>query len=93
MSGKKNETTSCCGGDGLLGARMRVEAVISCDERGQMVLPKDVRERSGFAPGEKLAVVTWERDGRVCCLSLIKTEELAGMVKEVLGPLVQEIMK
>lgn len=93
MNDEHDEKLRCCSGEGLLGARMRVEAVVSCDERGQMVLPKDVRERAGFISGEKLAVVTWERDGRVCCLSLIRTEELAGMVKEVLGPLVKEIMQ
>ncbi len=30
-----------------------VEAIVSVDERGQMVLPKDFRIRSGIKPGEK----------------------------------------
>ncbi|NVO67756.1 HgcAB-associated protein HgcC [Methanofollis tationis] len=65
-----------------------VEAVLSVDERGQMVLPKDVREKAGIRPGDKLALISWERDGEVCCLALMKTGRLSGMVKQVLGPLV-----
>ena len=68
----------------------RVEAVLSVDERGQMVLPKDVREKAGIKPGDKLALIGWERDGSICCLALMKVENLSGMVNEVLGPLMHE---
>lgn len=79
--------TSCgCG----QAAVCSVEAVLSVDERGQMVLPKDVREKAGIRPGDRLALITWERDGEVCCLALMKAENLSGMVKRVLGPLMSE---
>ena len=68
----------------------RVEAVLSVDERGQMVLPKDVRERAGIRNGEKLALISCEKEGQVCCLALIKAGELSGMVKGMLGPLFGE---
>lgn len=68
----------------------RVEAVLGVDERGQMVLPKDVRERAGIRTGEKLALISCERDGKVCCLTLIRAGELSGMVKGILGPLFGE---
>ena len=42
-------------------------------------------------PGDKLAVVNWERDGEVCCISLIKVEKLAEMVKGMLGPVIKDI--
>lgn len=71
------------------GSRCRVEAVLSVDDRGQMVLPKDVREKAGIRTGDKLALIGWERDGNVCCLALMKVESLSGMVKDVLGPLVE----
>jgi antitoxin PrlF len=67
-----------------------VEAVLSLDDRGQMVLPKDVREKAGIKPGDKLALISWSRGGVVCCLALMKTENLSGMVKDVLGPLLEE---
>lgn len=69
-----------------------VEAVVSVDNRGQMVLPKDVRKRAGIAPGDKLALVSWERDGRICCMSLIKVDELSKLVKETLGPMMKEVI-
>jgi antitoxin PrlF len=45
----------------------KVESVISIDERGQMVLPKEIREKAKIEAGDKLAVVSWEKDGKVCC--------------------------
>jgi hypothetical protein len=34
-----------------------------------------------------------EKDEKVCCISLIKAEELAGMVRDLLGPMMKEIIK
>lgn len=67
-----------------------VEAVLSVDDRGQMVLPKDVREKAGIRTGDKLALISWERNGTVCCLALMKVENLSSMVKDVLGPVLNE---
>lgn len=69
----------------------KVESVITIDDRGQMVLPKELRERAKILPGDKLAVVNWEKDGETCCISLIKVDNLAGMVKDMLGPLMREL--
>jgi len=79
------EECGCTSGTGC-----RVEAVLSVDERGQMVLPKDVREKAGIKTGDKLALISWSRGEDVCCLALMKVENLSGMVKDVLGPLMQE---
>lgn len=66
----------------------KIEGLVTVDERGQMVLSKAIREKAGIKPGEKLAVTVGERNGRVCCLTLIKIEEFAGVVKDVLGSVV-----
>jgi AbrB family looped-hinge helix DNA binding protein len=68
------------------GGCCRVEALVSVDERGQMVLPKDVRERAGIRPGDKLALATWQGEGGACCIFLMKTEMLSGVLRSVLGP-------
>ena len=87
MTKKKECGPSCtCGVTG----GCRVESVLTVDERGQMVLPKDVREKAGIRPGDKLALISWEKDGSICCLALMKVENLSGMVKDVLGPLINE---
>jgi antitoxin PrlF len=71
----------------------KVESIVSVDERGQMVLPKDLREKAEIKPGDKLAIVSMEKNGKVCCLSLIKADELEGMVKSMLGPVMDEVFK
>lgn len=71
---------------GSFGDCCRVESLVSVDERGQMVLPKDVRERAGIRPGDKLALATWQGEGGACCIFLMKAEMLTGMLRSVLGP-------
>jgi AbrB family looped-hinge helix DNA binding protein len=63
------------------------------DERGQMVLPKEIREKAKICAGDKMAVVSWEKDGKVLCISLIKVENLEEMVKTFLGPVAKEIFQ
>lgn len=62
-----------------------VEALITVDDRGQMVLPKDVRDKAKIRGGDKLALTTLEKDGAVCCLLLTKAEDLVGVVRATLG--------
>ena len=40
---------------------------------------------------DKLAVVSMRSSGRICCLSLMKVEELAGTVRDILGPVAREL--
>jgi len=71
----------------------KVEAVVSVDERGQMLLPKDLREKAHIRAGDKLAAVSCERNGEVCCISLIKVEELSATVKGFLGPIFGDVAR
>ena len=73
---------SCC----------KVEALVSVDERGQMILPKELREKANIRAGDKLAVTSWEKDGKVCCISLTKAEELTGMIRATLGTVMKDIL-
>lgn len=73
--------------------RCKVESIISIDERGQMVLPKELREKANIRAGDKLAVVSWDKEGEICCLYLIKTEYLAERVKDFLGPMMKDMMR
>ena len=70
----------------------KVESVISIDERGQMVLPKEIRDKARISAGDKLAVISWERNGEVCCVSLIKVQGFSQMINSLLGPMMQEIL-
>lgn len=66
-----------------------IESVVTIDERGQMVLPKDVREKMGIKPGDKLAVVAVKSAGKACCVTLIKAEAFTGTVKVLLKPMME----
>ncbi|MCU0276418.1 MAG: AbrB/MazE/SpoVT family DNA-binding domain-containing protein [Acidobacteria bacterium] len=79
------------GGSG--GGCCQVASLVSVDERGQMILPKDIREKAGIMAGDKLALVVWEKNGAFCCLTLIKANELSGMVKEKLEPLLAGLVR
>lgn len=85
----KNDT--CCTVPGASG-RYNVEAIVSVDERGQMVLPKELRKRAMIDSGDKLAAISWEKDGKVCCIMLIRAEQLAESVKMVVGPMVENVL-
>lgn len=67
-----------------------MESIVSMDDRGQMVLPKDVRELLEIKAGEKLALVVMRREGRPCCIHLFKADELADKAKSLIGSLMEE---
>jgi AbrB family looped-hinge helix DNA binding protein len=82
LNGSYGKDASCCA----------VEALVTVDERGQMVLPKELRQKAGIKAGDKLAVTSWEKDGKICCIALIKAENLESMVKGILGPVMGELL-
>lgn len=88
---KKKKDDACCSPAGGNMSCCNVESVVSVDDRGQMVLPKEVRERAKINAGDKLALITMERKGDVCCISLIKVGEFENMVKGFLGPMMKEM--
>jgi len=91
MAQKDKDKNCCLPADQKVGC-CKVEALISIDERGQMVLPKETRDRAHIRAGDKLALVSWAKDGEICCMVLVKAEELAGMVKSMLGPVMKDIL-
>jgi AbrB family looped-hinge helix DNA binding protein len=74
-------TCQCC----------KVEAFVTIDERGQMILPKEVRDKAGIKPGDKFIIACWEKEGKVCCLALVKVAEISGMVKDYLGQVMKDM--
>jgi len=78
-----NKSAECC----------KVDAVVTVDSKGQIVLPKDVRERAKLKPNDKLAVVGCEQEGEICCIVMVKSERLTGAVSNVLGPMLKEVFK
>ncbi|MCX5976563.1 MAG: HgcAB-associated protein [Coprothermobacterota bacterium] len=88
MESTENET-DCCPPTKDTGTCCKVVAIVSVDAKGQMVLPKELREAAGIAPGDKLAITALERDGKVIALCLTPANQLAEMVKTLLEPLMR----
>ena len=91
--GKKERMDSCLPGGGRAPGTCKVESLIGIDERGQLVLPKDLREKANIKPGDKLAVISWEKEGAICCFTLIKADSRAGGIRDFLGPMLQDLSK
>lgn len=83
----------CCDAGTKSVGGYKVQSLLSVDERGQILLPKDLRNKAAIKPGDKLVAVTWEKDDKICCISLLKADDFSGMVKGILGPFVKDILK
>lgn len=75
------------------GDTCRIDAVVTIDAKGQIVIPKDLRERARIKPNDKIALVASENDAEVCCIMMIKAEKLVGAITRTLGPLLKGITK
>lgn len=71
-------------------APCQVEAVVSIDSRGQIVIPKEVWKRANISDGDKPALVSWMNKDAVCCLALIRTDNLSSEVSGVMHTLFEE---
>jgi AbrB family looped-hinge helix DNA binding protein len=71
----------------------KIDAIVTVDGKGQVVLPKDLRERAKLKPNDKLAVIGFERDGDVCCIVMVKADALGSTVKNMLGPIFKEALR
>lgn len=69
----------------------KIEALVGIDDRGQMVLPKEIREKAGIQGGDKLALTTIEREGEICCIVLSRSDELVQVVQSTLGSVAQDL--
>jgi len=67
----------------------KINAVVSIDAKGQVVLPKDLRERAKLQPNDKLALIGFEREGDICCVVMVKAEALGSTVKKALGSILK----
>lgn len=90
MSDKKNKKSECCDIDGSVTCSL--EGLISVDERGQMVLPKTFREKAGIEPGEKIGLLSYEKDGKICCMVLVREHQLSEMAKKMINPIIGQML-
>jgi len=70
-----------------------VEALVTIDERGQMVIPKDLRDKAGVKAGDKFVVVSCQSEGDVSCILMVKADDFAETMKGMLGPMMKEALQ
>ena len=79
---------SCCvPGEESTNNCFELEAVVSFDDRGQLVLPKDLRKKFDLKPGEKFALISCTNEQGLCCFSFIKTKAISKQIEKTVGPL------
>ena len=77
---------NCCNDDQNPFGCCNIESVITVDDRGQMVLPKELRDKAKINAGDKLVVISCERDNEINGFFLLKSDEFNKMVKNYLSP-------
>ncbi len=81
MTQKDCCNTECC----------KINAIVTVDNKGQIVLPKDLREKANIKPNDKLAIINFQKDNEVCCIVMLKVDTLEDTVKTMLGPIFKNI--
>jgi antitoxin PrlF len=71
----------------------KINAIVTLDSKGQIVLPKELREKADLKPNDKLALIALEKENQVCCIVMLKAEALGDQVKCMLGPVFKEVLK
>ena len=77
------EGSSCC----------HVEGVVTIDAKGQIVLPKSLREEMELEEKDKLIVVSMKDKGKIASISLFKSKAMDNMVKIMLKPVMETILE
>jgi len=79
--------------ESISGCRCQVDALVSVDSRGQIVLPKEVREKADIKEGDKFVLISNKSGDEVCCLFLVKAGYFSETVKSTLGPMLKDILQ
>lgn len=66
-----------------------IEAIVTCDERGQIVLPKEVRQKMAIEAGDKLTL-SLLGGKKPCCMMLMKAKNLESAVTNIIKVIVKK---
>jgi len=89
MPNNKEKKESCC--TTSADECCKVESLVTIDERGQMILPKDLREKVGLVAGDKLVIATSMKNGKLGFLMMFRADDFGDMVKGFVGPVMRTV--
>lgn len=92
MSGQDNQNCACDPSTTDSGC-CKVAALVTVDKKGQILLPKDLRDNENIKEGDKFAVINVGTGGKQCCLILMKADILEPMVQDALGPVLKIVVR
>jgi len=70
----------------------KIDAIVTVDAKGQIVLPKDLREKANIKANDKLALIAMQQGEVICCIVMMKADALGDTVKHLLGPIFDEAL-
>jgi len=71
----------------------RIEAVLTVDSKGQILFPKELREKTGIKAGDRLvAIAGCDEKGEICCLILVRAEIVDEGLRNVVAPMLKGIV-
>ncbi len=59
-----------------------VEAILSIDDRGQIVIPKNVRDKLGLKSSEKLVLISWTKSNKVESVSIMRNDVFSEIIND-----------
>ncbi|MFX0040348.1 MAG: HgcAB-associated protein HgcC [Promethearchaeota archaeon] len=92
MSGQEKQNCACDPST-MDSQCCKVEALVTVDKKGQILLPKDLREKESIMEGDKFAIINVGAGGKPCCLILMKADILEPMVQDALGPVLKIVVR
>ena len=90
---KEKKTEPCCPASTEELGCCHIEGVVHVDSRGQIVLPKGLRDKMSISEGDRLIVVSMREKGVLSSISLMKADRVDGMVKIALKPIMKGLME
>jgi AbrB family looped-hinge helix DNA binding protein len=71
----------------------KISAVVNVDSKGQILLPKDLREKASINTGDKLVLITGcDENGEICCFILVKSETIDESIRNSIKPILKGII-
>jgi AbrB family looped-hinge helix DNA binding protein len=92
MSGQDNQNCACDPST-MDSQCCKVEALVTVDKKGQILLPKDLREKGNIKEGDKFAIINVGAGGKPSVLILLKSDILEPMVQDALSPVIEIVIR
>lgn len=86
------ETKPCCSASTEDLGCCHVEGIVNVDSRGQIVLPKSLRDKMSIEEGDRLIVIGMREKGELTSISLMKANKMDDMIKIALKPMMKSLL-